>query len=374
MAVFSRTDRSIVSRWWWTVDRWALVAIGVLLAIGLLMSLAASPAVAEGKDYLPFHFVYRQALFALPAIIVILTVSALEPDAILKLSAACFGFFWVAMAATLVFGDEIKGATRWLAVGPFTLQPSEFVKPALIVVIAACLTRPLGGRMLWGLAGAAVLYLATIGVLLQQPDFGQSALITLSVIGLLFVWGIPVSLMAVIGVGMGIASFAAYALLPHVTSRVDRFLDPDAGDSHQVMVALRSFANGGLTGAGPGEGRAKLHLPDAHADYIFAVAGEEFGLIACLILIALFAIFVLRGLLRSASEPDRFVQLASFGLVVVFGLQAVINIAVSLALVPSKGMTLPFVSYGGSSLVGLALTVGMILALTRHRPAAGRRR
>jgi cell division protein FtsW len=371
---FSRTDRSRAGRWWWTVDYWVLGAIAVLIAAGALMSLAASPAVAHRIGLEPFHFVYKQLMFILPAIAIMVGVSLLEPKEILRVAAGLFAAAWVCMVLTLFLGAEIKGATRWLNLGPFGFQPSEFVKPAFVVVAAWALTANQTSMGLAGFALACVLYAMTAGVLILQPDFGQTMLITIAFAGLLFFWGVPWILIGVFGAALAGGAYAAYAMMPHVASRVDRFLDPKTGDSFQIETALAAIAQGGPGGVGPGEGQLKYTIPDAHADFIFAVAGEEFGLIAGVVLIGAFAVILFRGLFRAMDERNQFIQLATGGLLVIFTTQALINMAVNLNLIPAKGMTLPFVSYGGTSMLALAVTAGMVLALTRKRPGSGIRR
>ena len=372
MASFlSRTDRSRAGRWWWTVDYWALGAIAVLIASGALMSLAASPAVAHRIGLEPFHFVYKQVTFIIPTVAILVGVSLLEPKEILKVAAGLFAFAWISMVLTLFVGSEIKGATRWLQLGPVGYQPSEFVKPAFVVVSAWALTANQKSMGLAGFALACALYAMTAGILILQPDFGQTMLITAAFAGLLFFWGVPWAVIGLCGAGLAGGAYAAYHLMPHVASRVDRFLDPKTGDSFQIETALAAIAHGGPAGAGPGEGQLKYTIPDAHADFIFAVAGEEFGLIAGIVLIGAFALILFRGLHRAMNERSPFIQLATGGLLVLFTTQAVINIAVNLNLMPAKGMTLPFVSYGGSSMLALAITAGMVLALTRKRPGSG---
>jgi cell division protein FtsW len=368
MALISRTERGRIARWWWTVDHWTLGAIASLAAMGILLSLAASPAVADRIGVDSFYFVYRQLSFIAPSILVIFVVSLLEPRDIIKLSAAVFGAALVAMAATLFIGPEIKGATRWLHIGPLGVQPSEFVKPALVVLAAWALTARSGRNASIGVPAALGLFVMTVGILVLQPDFGQAMLVTFAFAALLFFWGVPWFVIMGLAGALVAAAFAVYSLVPHVASRVNRFLDPSAGDTFQVDTALSAFAQGGAGGVGPGEGTMKYVLPDAHTDFIFAVAGEEFGLAVCFVLLAAFALIVFRGLSRATQERDRFTQLAAAGLVVIFGAQAIVNIAVNLSLMPAKGMTLPFVSYGGSSMLALALTAGMILSLTRRRP------
>jgi cell division protein FtsW len=271
------------------------------------------------------------------------------------------------MCLTLLLAEEVNGAYRWLDVGPVSVQPSEFAKPGFVVLSAWMLAEAgKGSRPALGVA--AILVAVFAGLLVLQPDFGQTLLISIVWAALFFMAGMP--LVWVIGTGSVAAggAVAAYVFLPHVASRVDRFLDPRVGDNFQVDKAYDAFANGGFIGVGPGEGHVKYLVPDAHTDFIFSVIGEEFGALTCLVIAGLYGIIVIHGLVRSMSMRDSFTQLASAGLISMIGLQALINMAVNLRLMPAKGMTLPFVSYGGSSLLAVALAVGMVIALTRRRP------
>lgn len=374
MALLSRTDRSMLAYWWWTVDRWSLAAIATLIAAGTLLTLAASPAVAGRIGLEPFYFVYRQLSYVAPALLVIFIVSLLGPRDVRRLALGVFAVSLVLMVATLFLGPEIKGAQRWLLFGPFSLQPSEFVKPAFVVLAAAALAESNRTPVFPGSAIAGGLYMLVAGVLVLQPDFGQTLLLTIVCAALFFLAGMKWQWLAGLGGASLVGGVGTYFLVPHVASRINRFLNPDQGDSFQVETALSAFGEGGVMGVGPGEGSVKFVLPDAHTDFIFAVAGEEFGLAACTILLGLFAVIVVRALQSALAERDHFIQLAASGLAVMFGLQAFINIAVTLSLLPAKGMTLPFVSYGGSSMLALALTTGMLLALTRKRAASSHRR
>ena len=367
MMQFGRTDTSLIARWWWTVDRWTLAAVLVLISIGSLLALAASPPVAQRLGYESFYFVTRQLLFLCPSLAIMFGVSLLSPKDIRRLSCILLVVCLIMSGLTHWFGPEVKGAHRWFKIGPLQLQPSEFLKPALIVVSAWMFSEQAKGEGVPGNLIACGLMALTAAVLIRQPDIGQTAL-TLIVFGaVFFLAGLPVIWvggMAILGL-LGLK--LAYMFLPHVTSRIDRFLNPASGDTFQVDTARDAFLTGGLWGRGPGEGIVKRVLPDAHTDYIFAVAGEEFGFSLCVLLLCLFAFIVMRGFSRVMRENDHFVQLAASGLVILFGLQAVINMAVNLDLMPSKGMTLPFISYGGSSMLALAMGMGMLLALTRHR-------
>ncbi|MFC7334124.1 FtsW/RodA/SpoVE family cell cycle protein [Rhodocista pekingensis] len=368
---FARTDHSLLGRWWWTVDRWTLAAVVLIAAIGVVLIQAASPAVAERIGLTTFHFIERHLLLLLPALGVMVGVSLLSPRGVLRLSVGLFLLSLVGIALTLVVGVEIKGATRWLHLPGLSVQPSEFVKPAFAVVAAWLFALQRSRDGFPGIPVVAGLFLVTVAMLLMQPDLGQTFVITAVFAGQFFLAGLPVLLVAGLVV-LGISGLVgAYFLLPHVQSRIDRFLDPAAGDNYQVARAMEAFEKGGLWGTGPGQGSVKMTIPDAHADFIFAVAGEELGLLWCLLIVGLFAFVVLRGFARAFNDQSLFVLLAASGLCMQFGLQSLINMGSSLHLMPTKGMTLPFISYGGSSLIALGIGMGMLLALTRRRFGPG---
>lgn len=370
MSTIARTDTSILGRWWWTVDRWSAGVLLLIILFGALMIFAASPAVAERIGLDSYHFVRRQMMLLPVAACVLFACSLLTPLQVRR--AAVLGFIGCIglMVLTLMFGPEIKGAKRWLSVAGFSLQASEFLKPCFAIVAAWMFSE---WRKETGFPGqwiVIILYGLVVSLLLLQPDLGQTVVVSLVWFGQFFLAGLP---MVMVGGAMLLGAgglVAAYFLLPHVNDRINRFLDPAAGDSYQVERSLEAFRSGGLLGTGPGEGQVKAFLPDAHADFVFSVAGEEFGAIVCLLLILLFGFVVLRGFARLFAEQSLFVLLAGAGLLAQFGLQAIIHMSSALQLMPAKGMTLPFISYGGSSLLALALGMGLMLALTRRR--AGR--
>ena len=388
MMSVSRADTSVLGRWWWTVDRWTLAALLALIGFGYVMMLAASPAVAErvmGSSARTLLLV-KQVVFLGLAASLMVAVSLLSPRAVRRVAAlGCVGALALT-AATLVIGFETKGARRWLNFPLLgTMQPSEFLKPCLAVVAAAMLAqgkaaaaerlaearRGLGllhPQFFWPAAAVALIGVVAV-VLKSQPDIGMLMVVLSVFLAQFFVAGLNVVLVGLTGALVAAGGVGAYFVLPHVRSRVDRFLDPSSGDTFQITKAMEAFGNGGLLGRGPGEGRVKNALPDAHADFVFAVAGEEFGFVVCLVILSLFAFVVVRGLVRLVAESDMFVVLAATGLLAQFGLQAFVNMASSLHLIPTKGMTLPFVSYGGSSVLAIALGMGMLLALTRRRGA-----
>ena len=366
---FSRADTSVLGRWWWTVDRWTLAALLTLIGFGYVMMLAASPAVAEriGASSRHMFFIKQVAYLAMAAALMV-AVSLLSVKGVRRFALLGFAAAVVLTAATLVVGVEIKGARRWLPIPGLSLQPSEFLKPFFAVVAGWLIAEgKLPGSKVWGASIALGLFLVVAAILKGQPDIGMLLVVSAVFFAQFFVAGMNLFLVGAVG-GIGIAgAIGAYLIFPHVQSRVHRFLDPSSGDSYQVSVALEAFANGGLLGRGPGEGRVKNVLPDAHADFVFAVAGEEFGMVLCLVILLLFAFVVVRGLMRLLGETDLFVMLAGTGLLTQFGLQAFVNMASTLHLIPTKGMTLPFVSYGGSSVLAIAIGMGMLLALTRRR-------
>ncbi len=367
-APLTRTDTSVLSRWWWTVDKLSLFLLCGLAGVGLVMTSSAGPAVAERLGLPPSHFIVHQALFVPPALLIMVMTSMMTPKQLRRLAVVVFVISIALLVATLFVGVEIKGARRWLSVGGLSIQVSEFAKPAFAVTAAWMFAARRLGEQIPGNVIATFLLLVLISLLLSQPDVGQTVVVTTMWLSELFLAGLPMIWVALL-ISLGIGGLAtAYFVFPHVSSRVDRFLNPQAGDNFQVDRALDAFMNGGLFGTGPGAGTVKLHLPDAHADFVFAVMGEEFGLLACLLLITVFAVIVIRGMIRALQDNDLFIVLATTGLLIQFALQALINMASAVNLMPPKGMTLPFVSYGGSSVLAMGFGMGMVLALTRRRP------
>jgi cell division protein FtsW len=368
----SRAERGLFADWFRTVDRWLLGCFATLMVIGLVMTLAASPAVAERLNLSAFHFVNRQALMLLPSALLMIATSFLSPRHVRRAALIVFILSFGLTILTLLFGVEVKGSRRWI----FGIQPSEFLKPAFIVLAAWAFSEGASGRAKLAGVGLALLLLPiTIGPLIAQPDFGQTMLISLVWAALFFMAGLHWFWVAGVGGVGAVGAALAFRFSPHVHDRVLRFIDPEAAsggiaDTFQVDTALQSILSGGWLGRGPGEGVYKRILPDAHTDFVFAVTGEEFGMIACLALIAFFGFIVLRGLLLASRNEDPFCRFAAAGLVIMFGVQSWINMAVNLRAIPAKGMTLPFISYGGSSILALALGMGFLIALTRKRPRA----
>jgi cell division protein FtsW len=366
----SRTERTTFAAWWWTVDKLMLAALATLMLAGIVLSLAASPPVAARLGLDPFYFVNRHVMFLAPAFLVLIATSFLPPRHIRRLALVVFAVSLVLVALTLWYGAEVKGARRWITLVGISIQPSEFLKPAFVILIAWLFGESVRRPEMPANTASLALLLAVLALLVLQPDFGQAMLIALVWGALFFMAGMR--LVWVIGLGgaavLGIAG--AYLTVPHVASRIQRFIDKGAGDTFQVDTAVESFVRGGWFGRGPGEGTVKRILPDSHADYPFAVAAEEFGIVLCLVLVALFALIVIRALRHALRDEDPFTRFAMSGLAMLFGLQSCINMAVNLHLIPAKGMTLPFISYGGSSMISLAYGMGMLLALSRGRPRA----
>ena len=366
----SRLRSTPFSDWWWTVDRLMIGAFAALMLAGVVLCLAASPPVAARLNLDPFYFVHRQVFFLVPTIAILLATSLLSLRQIRRISLIVFAISVILVAATPYFGAEIKGARRWLIIAGVNIQPSEFLKPAFVILIAWLFGESAKRPEMPANTVALLLLLLVILLLVLQPDFGQTMLIALVWGALFFMAG-----MRLIWVG-GLAGVAAvglagaYFMVPYVSKRIQRFLDPASGDTFNIDLSMESFARGGWFGQGPGEGTVKRLLPESHTDFVFAVAAEEFGIMLCLALALLFAFVVIRALRHAARSEDPFTRFATAGLAILFGSQSAINMAVNMHLMPAKGMTLPFVSYGGSSMLSLAYAMGMLLALTRERPRA----
>ena len=370
---FSRTDRSPVGLWWWTVDHWLLGATLALMGLGVLLSFGTSPAAAGRLDIeFPFHFAVRQSIFAVGGLVVLLTVSMLSPRGVRRVAFFAYLTAIVLMVGLLFLGHSAKGATRWVDIAGFTLQPSEFMKPALVVLVAWMFSEGQKGEGVPGVSIAFGLYGLAVVLLLAEPDVGQTVLITVAFGAAFWMAGVPMSWIMVLAATAVAGLSSTYFFFQHVAARVDKFLNHDklADAQHQVRHAGMAIAHGGLFGRGPGEGIMKRDVPDMHTDFAYSASAEEYGLWFSLILIGLFMIVTLRGLYKALKLGDPFEQVAAAGLFVLVGMQAFINVAVNLNLIPTKGMTLPFISYGGSSMLAMSLTLGMALALTRRRPGA----
>src|ERR1041385_1007965 len=366
--MISREQRTPLSEWWWTVDRPLLAAIVALIVGGVILSLAASPPVATRIGLDPFHFFNRHVLFLLPSFIVLISVSFLSPRQIRRTALIVFVVSVVLIVITLLVGPEVKGSRRWITLIGVNIQASESAKPAFVILAAWLFAESARRPEMPATSMALAVLMMLVSLLVMEPDFGQTMLILMVWGALFFIAGMRIVWVFGLAGAAAAGLFSAYLLVPHVAGRIKRFMDPASGDTFQVDTAMEAFANGGWFGLGPGEGTAKRSLPDSHTDFVFAVGAEEFGIILCLALLALFAFIVLRTLSRAWATEDLFARFAASGLAILFGVQAAINMSVNLHLIPAKGMTLPFISYGGSSMVSLAYGVGMMLALTRLRP------
>jgi len=366
----SRTERTPFAAWWWTVDRFMLAALLALMLAGIVLSLAASPPVAARIGLEPFYFVNRHVLYLIPAIALMLATSFLPARHIRRLALLVFIISVALVAATLVYGAEVKGARRWIVILGVNIQPSEFLKPAFVILIAWLFGESARRPEMPANTMALTLLLVAVTALVLQPDFGQTMLIALVWGALFFLAGMRMVWVLGLGGAAAVGLASAYVTIPHVARRIQRFIDPGSGDTFNIDQAIESFLRGGWFGRGPGEGTVKRILPESHTDFVFAVAAEEFGIVLCLMLLALFTFIVLRGLRHAIGNEDPFRRFAAAGLSVLFGLQSAINMAVNVHLMPAKGMTLPFISYGGSSMISMAWAMGMLLALTRQRPRA----
>jgi cell division protein FtsW len=368
---FSRSDQSRLGVWWWTTDHWLLGATLALIGLGVLLQFGTSPAAAHRMNIpWPYHFSVRQCIFAAVATVILIGVSMLSPRGVRRVAFFVYIVSIAAMAILPLMGHAAKGATRWVEISGFTLQPSEFMKPALVVLIAWMFSEGQKRNGVPGVTIAFILYAIAVGLLLIEPDIGQTVLVTAAFGAAFWMAGLPMVWIAILG-GLAVCGLGStYFLFQHVATRVDGFISHDGGDTQQVHRAAEAIAAGGAFGKGPGEGVMKLLIPDMHTDFAYSAAAEEYGLWMSLALIALFTLLVVRGLLRAMKLNDSFEQVAAAGLFVLVGMQAFINIAVNLDLIPTKGMTLPFISYGGSSTLAMGLTLGLALALTSKRPGA----
>jgi cell division protein FtsW len=366
--MLARDQRTPFSDWWWTVDKWLLAAVLALMLGGVILSLAASPPVATRIGLDPFHFFSRHVMFLLPSFMVLIAVSFLSPRQIRRTALFVFAVSIALIVATLLLGPEVKGSRRWITLVGVNIQASESAKPAFVVIAAWLFAESTKRPEMPATSMALVLLMMLVSLLVMEPDFGQTMLILMVWGALFFIAGMRMIWVAGLAGAAAAGLFGAYLLVPHVAGRIKRFMNPASGDTFQVDTAMEAFWNGGWFGLGPGEGIAKRSLPDSHTDFVFAVAAEEFGILLCLALVALFAFVVIRTLTRAYATEDMFSRFAASGLAILFGVQAAINMSVNLQLIPAKGMTLPFISYGGSSIVSLAYGVGMMLALTRQRP------
>ena len=359
----------MIGRWWWGVDRVTLIALGVLIGIGYVLALAATPGLSMRISDPDTMAMVKQILFLGVGGVLMLGMSMLSLRQV-KLTALGMGvLFFLLTGFTLVHGTQVDGAHRWISLPGFTIQPSEFLRPGFIIVIAWLIAESRRTPGFPGRRAAFGVFFLTALMLRMQPDIGMTFLFTMVVFAQFFLDGMDLKWVGVAVLAVAVACVAAFFFISHVHTRVELFLHPTKSSAYQALTALSAFGNGGFFGLGPGEGQVKNYLPDARADFVFAVAGEEFGLLLCSFIVLVFAFIVIRAMIRLVSEQNLFVMLAGGGLIVGFGLQAFVNMASSLSLIPTKGMTLPFISYGGSSVLAISIQMGFLLALTRRRHA-----
>lgn len=367
--MFSRAEKTPLAEWWWSIDRELLGALILLMTCGMVLSFAASPPVAERLGLSPWHFIIRHAMFCVPALGVMIATSFLSHRQARIGALATLVVSLLLLWATLRFGTEVKGARRWISFAGQSLQPSEFVKPSFAVLGAWLFSESMIHKNVPGKLLASAVMIAIVGGLLLQPDIGQTALVLGTYAVLLFLSGISWLIIFGLAGAAGALLFGAYMFFPHVSRRIDTFLNPeDGGNTYQIDRALQSLLEGGWFGRGPGESIAKKLIPDAHADYVFSAAAGEFGILFCLVLVGLIAFIVIRAMMGAQRQTSLFARLAASTLAIQFAMQSGINLAVNLNLIPPKGMTLPFVSYGGTSMIAIAFGMGLMLAFTRTKP------
>jgi cell division protein FtsW len=364
-----RQVEPVLPHWWRTIDKWSLSSVLLLGGIGILLGMAASPPLAAKNGFDAFHYVEKQAIFGSMAFVVMIVFSMMSPKAVRRLGVLGFLVAFVALILLPVFGTDFgKGATRWYSLGFAAFQPSEFLKPGFVIVAAWSLSAAAEINGPPGRSWSFTLTLIIVSFLALQPDFGQAAVILFTWGVMYFVAGAPMALLVGIGVLVSLGGITAYQNSEHFARRIDGFLNPQIDPTTQLGYATNAIREGGFFGVGVGEGEVKWSLPDAHTDFIIAVAAEEYGLVLVFFIIILFMVITVRSLMRLVRQRDPFIRLAGTGLACIFGVQALVNLGVAARLLPAKGMTLPFVSYGGSSIIAGGIAMGMLLALTAKRP------
>ncbi len=371
MSFLSRTDKSLIGSWFWTVDRTMLMAVFILIGYGAVLVAAASPSVATRIGLPEHHFLFRHLVILVVSVAGMIFVSFLSPKGLWRLATVVLGAGIFAMVLIPFVGMEIKGAQRWIHIPGLSLQPSELVKPAFAIVAARFISMQKEKENFPGEMYAAILFAVIVVLLMMQPDFGMTFVVTCIAVSQIFLAGCRFKYLIYVGIAGVTALLVVYSSFGHVQSRIDRFLDPESGNNYQVEKSLESFKQGGIMGVGPGQGTVKLSLPDAHADFIFAVSGEELGFLFTVLLAGIYLFIVMHGFRKMEDSEDMFSILACGGILTMFGLQAFIHMGSSLHLLPAKGMTLPFISYGGTSLLSIGFAMGAVLSLTRHKKRTG---
>lgn len=371
MKLFSRTNQSFIAEWWWTLDKVLFGLILTLMVFGVALVATASPPVAVRIGLDEYHFLFRHVLILLLSLSVMIGISFLSARQIWRFSFIVMALSFVALIYVLLFGVEIKGAQRWIHLPGFSLQPSEFAKSSFIVVVAWFLSVKKEQKEFPAIKIISVLFGVLISLIILQPDIGTTFIVITGFLTVIFLAGLPFRVIVLL-FGAGVVLLVLiYFSFSHFQSRIDRFLNPESGDTFQIERSLDAFRQGGIWGTGPGQGNVKLGIPDSHSDFIFSVAGEELGFLFIILLVGLYGIIVIRGLNKVMDNKDVFVILAGGGILTIFGIQTIIHMGSALSLLPTKGMTLPFISYGGSSLLSMSVAMGMVLALTRRSARSG---
>ncbi len=365
-AIFDRRHLSFFRKWWLDIDKINFLIVIGIIVFGLIMTASSSPMVAKKIDVEKFFFVKKQLVFAFVALILLVTISLLDQEKIKIFSLIGLSITLALLILVLLFGSEAKGAKRWISFAGFTLQPSEFAKTFFVVFNAFILQRLHFEKWQVKYGISASLYLVIITLLLLQPDFGMTLTLTMLWVSQLFIYGLPLPVIYILGAVGAVGGLFAYITFPHVEDRINKFLD-SGEKNYQADRSIDAFVNGSFLGTGPGNGEVKKFVPDAHTDFIFAVVGEEYGAISCAIILIIFVYLITRIIKRALDEEDIFVYLALCGLMLQFTMQVIVNVGVSLRLLPTKGMTLPFISYGGSSMLSMAICFGLILVLTKQK-------
>lgn len=365
--MFHSKKSNIIASWWWCIDRSLLIAIFALICFSAIMTTTASPAVAERIGLEPMYFLKRQMVFLSLSILVMVFFSIIDQVTIRRIAFVGFIACLFMLVIVLVIGTEVKGAKRWLNIVGFSLQPSEFIKPFFAVTIAWILAKRTQIRNFASFKISLIIYVLVAGLIVLQPDLGMAITISCVFAVQMFLAGISMAWVLLGAFGAIFSLIIAYFFLPHVTKRINGFLNPAESENYQIKKSLEAFSNGGIFGTGPGDGTVKRYLPDSHTDFIFSVIGEELGMIVCLVIIAVYAFVVVRALLKLVKEQDLFVIYAASGIITQFAMQSIINIGVTLHLMPTKGMTLPFISYGGSSTLSLSIAIGILLGITKKK-------
>jgi cell division protein FtsW len=363
---FDRNSLGPITKWWIDIDKINVMIIFAIIVFGLMMTATSSTAIAKRIDVTKFFFLNKQIIFACMALVLLVVISFLDQEYIKFFAIIGLAATILLLIAVLFFGLEAKGAKRWIYLAGFTLQPSEFAKTFFIIVNAYVLQKYHNAKWTLKYGISVSLYLTIVTLLVLQPDIGMTITLTAMWIAQLFIYGIPMAIIFIVAFFGVLGAITAYVALPHVEDRINKFLDGE-GKNYQVERSLDAFVNGSFFGTGPGNGVVKKFIPDAHTDFIFAVIGEEYGALTCAMIIILFAYLITRIVKRALDEENMFVYLSLFGLMMQFTIQVIVNIGVNLRLLPAKGMTLPFISYGGSSMISMAICFGLILAFTKRK-------